>query len=220
MTTLGELCLLFPIDPLLAKVLLLSFIVGNFRETLKRVAFLSTTESLMNLNFESKKNYFEKKIKIGLNKKSDFECWEELFQEHQNLFHRKALKNISKIEKQLSDIVGKLPRSRVFMALLQDTVFSHLLKSLIGSIDKLKYKVKILIDVGGLKGRDDIEVICRYYPDFVKLLGLEESFREKKSNRETIYEYVSRKVQKALKKSCRRIGRVERLFREEEGIYR
>lgn len=177
---------MFPIDPLLAKVLLLSYIVGCFRETLQRVSFLSTTESLMNLNFESKKRYFSEKIKLGESRtrNSDFECWEELFRFNKNLFHRKALKNISKIETQLSDILERVPRSKIFFAVCKDGVFRHLMQKALLNLDgKHKMQIDFLLGVMGSRESRDVATLCALDASVSSLLGLDSKFAKKMKKR-------------------------------------
>lgn len=164
---------MFPIDPLLAKVLLVSYMTGQFEQSLKRVSFLSTTESLMSFNFESKKNYFEKKMNIGEFANSDFECWEKLFKFHKNIFHQKALQNISKIQNQLEEIIKKIPKSRIFFALCKDFVFIYYLKKMLQIDESSKIKLTKLILLAEFKDplRDIIEFL-KLCPEFKEIIGI------------------------------------------------
>ena len=63
LTRIGKLTTKFPVDPLYSKILLLSKILKTEIAISYYIAYLSTTESLMNQNFELKKKYYELKLK-------------------------------------------------------------------------------------------------------------------------------------------------------------
>lgn len=225
LTTLGELCLLFPIDPLMAKVLLMSSVLGHFEETLKRVSFLSTTESLMNLNFESKKSYYKEKIEIGKSRDivSDFECWDLLFKFQKQLFHRKALKNISKIETQLFEITQRVSQTKVFFALCKEPVFVHLLLKALKSLEKGSgAQMDALFQMMGTRNSQHVGLLCALNVDVFKALGLRKKFKKKMKGRYSIskvVEYVRKRADKVRRKSKKRRGTIsmERVFKESFG---
>jgi hypothetical protein len=209
----------------MAKVLLMSSLVGNFEEVLKRVSFLSTTESLMNLSFESKKRYYEEKIKIGesQNVKSDFDCWSMLFKFKKNLFHRKALKNISKIELQLYEILQKIPKTKIFFALCKDSVFVYLIQKVLKRFrNKRKNQIDFLFQIMSSSSCRNIGLLCALVPSIFKSLGLQKKYQKhlsKSSYKTHIIDYVEKKVFKIRKKlkSKKKIYKIEKLFKETRG---
>lgn len=222
LTTLGELCLQFPIDPLMAKVLLMSSVLGHFEETLRRVSFLSTTESLMNLSFDSKQDYYREKIKIGESQttNSDFECWFQLFKFKKHLFHRKALNNISKIEDQLNQITQRIPKTKIFFALCKDSVFIHLLLKALKSFERgTAPQIEALFEMMGTRICRNVGLLCALDKKIFKALGLKNKFKKVSSRRDSkvdVVEWVTRKTDRIRRKvhSKPRASGMRRIFRE------
>lgn len=112
LTKSGKAVLQFPIDPLLAKTLLLSRLLHIHQLVGEMTALFSTTESLMNNTFDAKKQFYKAKIKEG-DKNGDFYTLSKLMSKHESIFHQKALHNVSLIKRQLLGILTQFSENKL-----------------------------------------------------------------------------------------------------------
>lgn len=139
LTKIGKLALRFPIDPLFTKSIFLGKVLKNESTIITLASVMSTTENLMNQNFEDKKKYYQAKLKYA-DFDGDFYTFQNLKDNSPMVFHQKALENISKIEEQLSGLLSKISTSKLKRTLKEDPVYRYYKR--IKKLEKLNVKEK------------------------------------------------------------------------------
>ena len=124
LTKTGRLCSLFPIDPLLAKCLLLSRLLHVQQEFVYFAALSSTTENIMSQDKDVKKKFYEYYINEK-DLRGDYYTYINLIKKHPQLFYYKALKNIDKIAKQLGEILHQIDVSKIEHCMKTDHAFIY-----------------------------------------------------------------------------------------------
>jgi TusA-related sulfurtransferase len=150
---------------------------------------------------------------------SDFECWETLFKFNKNLFHRKALKNISKIETQLFEILQRVPRSKIFFALCKDKIFKYLLKKTLDQMESGE-QIEFLYDIMGVNTSSDIATLCVLNEEIFEILGFAKKYKKKTKNSHKkikLEDFVASRIAKLNrknKKHKKKSIKIKRIFNE------
>lgn len=189
LTELGKSTIYFPIDPLFAKLTLLSVIFKIEHIVTKLVAFQSSTENLMNNSLEAKKEFYKMKIKDA-DRDGDFYTLLNLIQNHSHLFHKKALKNIELIQNQIKQICSKFSFDKISQMMRDDLSINYSKKEL-----STKEKISLILQscfatqiCKRISNKNDYKLICSevsclldsesvfemidYYPEFVIATGI------------------------------------------------